>query len=129
DSFATAVELYQEILATPAWRGVGVVPDEDAAAGTGNAATAVMQASLKAEREIDEVLSKHPEAYANIEKRAVAAMAKAKDGGTPDDLLAVAEMYPNAAVAPKAMLAAADAFEAGHNARQATHVLRQIYRK
>jgi outer membrane protein assembly factor BamB len=148
DSFAIAVRLYQEILGRPELRTVGVVPDDtqqQAAAppppltpplgqpvGTAvssNDARAVVQAAVEAENQIADVMRFHPEAYAPIEEQAAAAMEKALANHDAGKLLAIAQTYPNASVAPKAMLQAAESYEQGGDARQAAHVLRQIYRK
>ena len=44
-------------------------------------------------------------------------------------LLAVAQIYPNAGIAPQAMLAAADAYETAKQPRSAIRVLRQMWFK
>jgi hypothetical protein len=146
DSFVTAVRLYQEILTRPDLRTVGVVPDDTqqqaaapapapqpqpwtAAAATSNDARTAVQAAVEAENQIAEVMRSHPEAYAPIEQQAVAAIETALANKDADQLLAIAQTYPNASVAPKAMLQAAESYEHDGNARQAAHVLRQIYRK
>ena len=49
--------------------------------------------------------------------------------GTPGPMLDVAQVYPNSAVAPRAMLAAADSYESAKEPRAAINVLRQMYFK
>jgi hypothetical protein len=152
DSFVTAVRLYQEILSRPELRTVGVVPDDTqqqgaaaaaappltpplgqpvgaAAASASNETRAVVQAAVEAENQIADVVRLHPEAYAPIEQQAVAAMETALANHDAGKLLQIAQTYPNASIAPKAMLQAAESYEQGGDARQAAHVLRQIYRK
>ncbi len=118
--FASEVRLYQEILSSPQYRGVNV-PAED---GSG-----MTLASLIAESSIRERLKSDPSAYQPFEQAATEAFAKAKQANDPAQMLAVAQTYPNARVAPQAMLAAADAYEATGQLRPATQVLNQLYRK
>jgi outer membrane protein assembly factor BamB/tetratricopeptide (TPR) repeat protein len=125
DSFEIAVRLYQEILSRPELRTVGVVPENEAQSES----RTVVQAALEAEAQIADVIKSHPEAYAPVERKATAAVQTAREESNAGKLLDVAQTYPNAAIAPKAMLMAADMYEQANNPRLAAHVLRQIYRK
>src|SRR5205085_10873 len=58
---------------------------------------------------------------------AAGAMDEAKASSDPSKLLNVAQVYPNAKVAPEALLSAANAYEAAGNNRQAAQLLRQLY--
>ena len=127
NSYAIAVKLYQEILGRPELRDVGVVPEATEALAA--EPRGVVQAAVEAEAQIAELIRKHPDAYAAVGQQAIAAMEAARAAGDADKLLAVAQTYPNAPVAPNAMLLAADQYEQSKNPRLATHVLRQIYRK
>lgn len=129
-SLETAVRLYQEILADADWRAWSVANDDESAAnsGTPNAGGGAIQAGRLAIREIADIKSKHADAYAATEKKAEEAMRQAQDAKDAGKLMAVAVDYPNADVAPKAMLAAAAMYEQAGNPAEATHVLRGIYR-
>jgi hypothetical protein len=67
--------------------------------------------------------------YGRYQEASVAALAEAKAANDPNKLLAVAQVYPNSPVAPEAMLAAADAYEAAGDAKGAINVLRPMYFK
>lgn len=123
----SAAALYQQILADPQLRPVPLL---DQANGGPTQAAAV------AEEAIRNLVAKAGAAvYAPFEQVAAkdfeAARAAAADTGAPDPqrLLAVAESYPNSKVAPQALLAAADAYEAAGSPRPAVHLLRQMYFK
>jgi outer membrane protein assembly factor BamB len=128
DSYATAVRLYQDILDHPDWR-LQAVHRDDNASEPSSGGNLDIQAGDLAEHEIHDILLRHPDAYAAEEQLAVAALEKAQQADGPAQLLAVADKYPNAAVASKAMLQASQAYEKAGRPRQATHLLRQIYRK
>jgi outer membrane protein assembly factor BamB len=120
-----AVRLYQEILGRADARVVTL---------SDNQGSAPALAEEVAEKAITALVRDAGAAvYAPFEQAARTALAAA--GGTADPaakaaaLQAVAEAYPNATVAPQAMTAAADAFEAGGMPRQAVRVLRQAWFK
>jgi outer membrane protein assembly factor BamB len=117
DSLAEAITLYQEILGK---QNLRTVPLVDEVAGT-------TQAAVVAERMIAEVKKLRPQAYESFEQLAAQALEAA--GSDPALLKSVAETYPNSASAPKAMIAAADAFEAESNYRLAAYTRRQAYNK
>ena len=119
-SLAAAVRLYQEILTSDRLRTVPLTAQDDAGAGT-------TQAAIVAERLIGEVKKLRPQAYEAVEKLAGEALEAA--GSDPALLRKVAESYPNAAAAPKAMMAAAAAFESRADYRMAVYTLRQAYGK
>jgi hypothetical protein len=118
--FMAEVRLYQEILDNPAYRAVQVPSDDQATPLT---------AAQVAERDISERLRDYPAAYQPYEQAATAALGKARQANDAQQMLAVAQTYPNAKVAPQAMLAAAEVFEAAGKHRPATQVLNQLYRK
>jgi outer membrane protein assembly factor BamB len=120
DSQSDAVRLYQEILSDAKLRGVPLADSEAGGGGT-------QQAAVVAERLINEVKKVKPSAYAPFETLAAQAMEAA--GADPALLKAVAEQYPNAAAAPKALVAAAEAFEGQSNHRLAAHTLWLVSRK
>ena len=118
---ATAVTLYQEILSDPRLRGESLTDD-----ATGSPT----QAAAYAERAINNLIRlAGGGVYAPYQQAASAALAEAQAGKDPAKLLAVAEVYPNSAVAPQAMLAAADAYEAAGDPKAAVNVLRPMYFK
>jgi hypothetical protein len=118
---ATAVKLYQEILADARLRPE---PLTDDATGTPTQAAAV------AEKLINHVVTMAGVGvYEPYQKAAAAALVEARKANEPVKLLEVAQVYPNATVAPAAMLAAADAYEAAGDAKGAVHVLRPMYFK
>jgi outer membrane protein assembly factor BamB len=117
----TELKLLQEILADPQYRAVAVVPE-------GEGATAPPSpAALVASRQIDELIKRDPGAYEPVEQAAAKAMEEARAANDPAKLLNVAQVYPNAKVAPEALLAAANSYEAAGNNRQAAQLLRQLY--
>ena len=117
---ATAVELYQEILADAQLRSVSL-PDAQSDVPT--------QAGVAAEKSIAALIKLDPSVYAPYETAAAAALQDAKTAtdDLPAKLLEVAQRYPNSSVAPEAMLAAADAYESAGNPRLAVQVARQLY--
>src|SRR5258706_5657703 len=76
---------------------------------------------------INEVKKSKPQAYEQFERLATEALEAA--GGDPALLKSVAETYPNSGSAPKAMIAAADAYEAQSNYRLAAYTRRLAYNK
>ena len=118
---ATAAKLYQEMLADAALRAE---PLTDDSTGTPTHAAAV------AEKAIASLIRQAgASVYEPYQKAAADALEQAQKTNDPSTLLAVAQVYPNASVAPKAMLAAADAYESAGDARGAVHVLRPMYFK
>ncbi len=118
--YSTEARLYQQILSSPAMRLVALADSE----GRGG-----RQAAAVAEEAIAGLLRVRPEAYAPFELAATKAVELASAGPNPDPrkLLAIAQEYPNARVAPRAMLEAAGLFERSADPRMATQVLRQVY--
>jgi outer membrane protein assembly factor BamB/tetratricopeptide (TPR) repeat protein len=117
-----AVNLYQQVLSDPAMRPIPMV---DSTSG------APAQAAAVAESAIDGLIKSSPGVYDAIQQAATAALKTAQESGadSASKLLEVAKTYPNSTVAAKAMLAAADAYEAAGQARQAVQVLRQMWFK
>ena len=112
------VRLYQEVLADADLRAVPYAADEQGAT----------QAEAVAENAIRQIIGTvGRDAYAPFDVQAADAMARA--GTDPDALRAVARSFPNAKVAPAAMIAAAEAYEAAGNARRATQMLNEAYRR
>jgi outer membrane protein assembly factor BamB/tetratricopeptide (TPR) repeat protein len=119
----SAVKLYQEILSEPELRPVPLL-DETSGGPT--------QASAVAEDAIAALVKRvGPAVYEPFEQAAAKQLADAQTvrPPKPEQLLAVAQVYPNAKVAAQALLAAADAFETAGNPRRAVGVLRDIYFK
>lgn len=114
------VRLYQEVLADESLRTVPYAADESGSS----------QAAVVAETAIAAIIKQFgPSVYAPYEAKANDALTAARAANDPDALLAVARSYPNARVAPEAMLAAAEAYEVAGNPRRATHVLNVVYRR
>ncbi|MEO6434855.1 MAG: PQQ-binding-like beta-propeller repeat protein, partial [Tepidisphaeraceae bacterium] len=118
--FPAEVRLLQEVLSSAAFRAVPVPGEE----GWGTVA-----AGSLAEEGIRDRVKDYPAAYREFETAAADALDKARQGKDAAQMLAVAQTYPNAFVAPRAMLAAADAYEAAGQHRPATQVLSQVYLK
>jgi outer membrane protein assembly factor BamB/tetratricopeptide (TPR) repeat protein len=117
---AGAIGMYQQILLDPALRAVQYAPD----------ASGAMPASALAQQAIARLIRQAGrEAYAPHDRAAAEQLAIARQSGDPQALLALAQAYPNAQVAPEAMLAAAEGFESAGDSRAATRVLTQVYRK
>lgn len=117
--FSAEVMLYQQILDDPALRRVSVNDDRS-----------VTSAGDLAERAISSLIRKNgPKVYAQVEQAAAQALATVRGNNDPVAFVAIAERYPNSSAAPQALLAAADAYEAIGDPRQATHVLRMLYFK
>jgi outer membrane protein assembly factor BamB len=116
---ADRVRLYQEVLANDEFRSVPYASSEDQ--GTA-------QAETVAENAIREIIgTTGRDVYAPFDAEAAEAMKRA--GADPDALRAVARSFPNAKVAPEAMVAAAEAYEAAGNPRRATQMLNEAYRR
>jgi outer membrane protein assembly factor BamB len=111
------MKLYQEILSAPELRNVPVA-DAD---GNTRAASDVARTA------IDELIRRDATAYAEYERNATEMLQKASIGMDAEQLQEIAAAYPNAAAAPKALLAAAEIYETANNPRVATQVLRQAY--
>jgi outer membrane protein assembly factor BamB len=121
EDFAAEAALYQEILSDPEMRAVPL-SDTDA--------SGAQQAAVVAERAIAGLIKNTgPDCYAPFEAAAADQLAAAMTASDPAKLLAVAQVYPNSSVAPRAMFAAADAYESAGNPRLATQVLRRVYFK
>ncbi|MFI5381089.1 MAG: PQQ-binding-like beta-propeller repeat protein [Tepidisphaerales bacterium] len=121
EGLARAVELYQEILLDNDFRTVTLSPDDT---------SAPRQAGGIAEDAIRELVKRGgPEVYAAFEKTASDLLASLTAAGKPDDLMEIAEKYPNAAAAPKALLQAATFYEQQDKPRMAVQVLRRLYWK
>lgn len=118
--FETEVRLYQEVLSDPKLRGVNVPGDDR---------SSVVMASVIAEGAIKERLKSTPAAYAQFERAAKDLLAQATASKDANQMLAVAQTYPNATVASEAMFAAADAYETAGQHRPAVQTLNQLYRK
>jgi outer membrane protein assembly factor BamB len=118
--FDSEVRLLEEILQNSTWRPVRV-PAEDGSGTT--------LAGAIAESDISDRIRDYPSAYKPFESAAAEMLKTANGAHDPQQMLEVAQMYPNATVAPQAMLAAADLFEQQSKPRQATQVLNQAYRK
>jgi outer membrane protein assembly factor BamB len=117
----TSVELYQQILSDARLRQEPLTDDT-----TGSAS----QAGAYAERAIGNVIRLAGAGiYQKYQQAASDALAAAQQAGDPAKLLAVAQVYPNSTVAPQAMLAAADAYEAAADPKSAVNVLRPMYFK
>ncbi|HWE92613.1 MAG TPA: PQQ-binding-like beta-propeller repeat protein [Tepidisphaeraceae bacterium] len=119
---AGAVKLYQEILSDSQMRAV---PQVDETSG------APIQADAVAEKRIADLIKDQPSLYEPYQQAAAAALQEAQSAkeDAAGKLLAVARTYPNSTLAGKAMVAAADAYEAAGNPRQAVRVLRDTWFK
>jgi outer membrane protein assembly factor BamB/outer membrane protein assembly factor BamD (BamD/ComL family) len=117
---ATELSLLQEINAEPSWRAVPVVQQDSPGPA---------QAGTVAEHMIAELIQRDAAIYTSVAAEAQKAFDDAQTSTEPAKLLAVAQTYPNAPVAPQALLKAADAYESAGNPRQAGQILRQLYFK
>jgi outer membrane protein assembly factor BamB len=112
------VKLYQEVLSDAELRAVPVADADGDAAG----------AASIARRGIDDAIRRAGRAvYEPYERAAVEMLRSAESAIDAEQLQAVAQAYPNSTAAPRALLAAADAYEAAKDPRRATQVLRQVY--
>jgi outer membrane protein assembly factor BamB len=115
----SAIALYEEVLADPAYRAVQLADPIT------NAPT---QASTLADKSI-EVIKGTPDgklAYDKFEQIALQKLHDAKLAADPDQLLDIAQVYPDSQVAGDAMLSAASLYESRGNPRMATQVLRRL---
>ncbi|HXE53014.1 MAG TPA: PQQ-binding-like beta-propeller repeat protein, partial [Tepidisphaeraceae bacterium] len=115
---AAAVELYQQVLSQPDMRAVSL-PDESQ--------KSPVSADEAARQRIADIIKRDPSVYEPFEKQAGDALKQAQESNDPAKLLSVAQSFPNSTVAPKAMLLAADAYEAAGDSRSARHVLLDVY--
>jgi hypothetical protein len=114
----TELRLQQEILADAAMRDVSVSRGD--AGGT-------RPASSVAEDAIDDLIRRNGRGFYESQDRAAAEMLAAAEGRNDAALfLAVARQFPNAQIAPRALLGAADAQEAAGEPRLAGQTLRQV---
>jgi outer membrane protein assembly factor BamB/tetratricopeptide (TPR) repeat protein len=119
--YSRAVALYQQILSTPPMRILSI---------TGDDGSAPVQAGKVAEVAINELIRRFgPSVYESLEKEAAVRFAALGNQGNPDQLLALADNYPNSQIAPQAMQAAAQSYEKTKQPRMATQVLRRLYWK
>ena len=117
--FAAELALYQQILDDPALRRV-TVNEEPSTASAGEIA----------ERAISDLIRKNgPRIYTLIEQSAAQSLAAARGNNDPAVFVEIARRFPNSSTAPKALLAAADAYETRGDPRQAAQILRQLYFK
>jgi outer membrane protein assembly factor BamB len=116
-----SVEMYQQILADARLRQEPITDDASGSATTAGAYAEKAIASL--------IRLAGPGVYQPFQDAAAAALTEAQKTNDPSKLLAVAQVYPNAAVAPQAMLAAADAYETAGDSKSAVNVLRPMYFK
>lgn len=117
NDYTAAVNLYQQILAEPRWRSVSL-SDE--------ASKAPASADVIARDRIAQLISRDANVYAKFEAEASEALEKAEQSD-PARLLSIAQTYPNSSVAGKAMLMAAQAYQASGQSRFARHVLLDMY--
>lgn len=115
---AGELQLLQEILSDPAYRAEPVAQADGSALPT--------TAAYYAQRAIGELIARNPRAYEPVEQRAQAELDRVIGSGDAEQLIAVAQVYPNSNVATRAMLAAAEAYETADNARQAAAVVRVL---
>jgi hypothetical protein len=115
----SAARLYQQILLDPGMRQSPLTDPET---------SLTSHAGAVAEKSIDHILSTPggAAAYEKFQLDAVAALNSAKVANDPNQLLAMAEQYPNAPQSHEALLAAARVFESQDNPRQAALVLRRV---
>jgi outer membrane protein assembly factor BamB/TolA-binding protein len=117
-SAAAAVKLYQQVLSDPKLREVQRPDDK----GRNTDAGSLAEAGIGRMMEIDGA------SYGPYELQASDALTKATDAKSDGDAFQnIAKTYPNSQSAPKALLAAADAYEAGGQSKNAIQVLRQMY--
>ncbi len=115
-----ATRLCQEILQNPQMRMVNVAND-------GGSTSPAWQA---AEKWIATLISRFgPAVYADFEKQASEMLAQLQAERKPDELMAIADRFPNAEAAPRALMAAAQSYEATRQPRLAIRVLRQMWSK
>src|SRR5439155_10045677 len=103
---AMELKLLQEVLADAQYRAVPVIGEEGGAPAP---------AAIAAARQIDDLIKRDPTVYQPVQQAAQQAMEEARASNDPAKLLAVAQVYPNATVAPQALLAAESALQAADN--------------
>lgn len=113
-----AVRLNQEILLDAEYRQVQAT-DEQAGLQT--------SAAVIARRSIDELMKKSGDPYKPFEQQANEQFETAKAVKNADVLANLATTFPNARVAPQALLAAAELKDAAGDPRGAVQMLRQLY--
>jgi outer membrane protein assembly factor BamB len=113
EDYAGEVELCQEILSDDAMRSAMVA--DDTTAGS------------MAESTIDIAVDLHRNAYEPIEEKASEALTAARATDDPEQLLAVATVYPNSRAASDARSDAVHRFEADNQPEKAINVLRRVY--
>jgi outer membrane protein assembly factor BamB len=114
-----AIELYQEILGDPAFRGMAM-PDPLTANPS--------QAGAIADKAIQKIIES-PDgrlAYEKFEQLAAQKLRDAVAAGDPDQLLEVAKIYPDSKITSDALMSAAELYESRANPRMATRILRQL---
>jgi outer membrane protein assembly factor BamB/tetratricopeptide (TPR) repeat protein len=117
-SAAAAVKLYQKVLDDAALRNVQRPDDKGRNSDAGTLA----------EAGIDRMIAVDAASYGPFALQAADALSKATDAKADGDTFAnIAKTYPNSDSAPKALLAAADAYETGGQSKNAIQVLRQMY--
>ncbi len=117
--YPAAVKYCHEIIADEEWRKVPVADE-----GTG----AQTPANSYAKRAIDQLIrTAGVDCYKPYEEQANQQFEAAKTARQADALSRVANIYPNAKVAPQALLAAADLKESTNDYRSAVQLLRQLY--
>jgi len=121
DEVAKAVWLYQEVISDPQMRIIMLAGDQSGS----------IQAGRAAEDAIAGMISRYgADCYKPFEQEAWQKLKDLGPEGSPDQLLALAENYPNAVQAASAsMMQAAQSYAKSGNARMATQVLRRIYWK
>lgn len=116
--FDLAVRYLQQILLDDAMRPVPVAGED------GN----TVSAADHARKEIQTLINRAGIAiYAPYEKAAADALQNAARAGDPQQLQNISQSYPNSVAASRALILAAEVFEASGNNRVATQVLRQAF--
>jgi outer membrane protein assembly factor BamB len=129
--FASAIALYEEILAVNSLRTTPAPPEatDQPASAPPAGQLADTQAGLVAENAIATIL-KDPAgaaAYQSVEHAAASQFAAASDAHDAAALLSIATHYPNSSVAQHAELAAAALFATQNQPRMAALALRDVY--
>jgi hypothetical protein len=115
---AASVKLYQQVLNDPKLREVQRPDDK----GRNTDAGSLAEAGIGRMMDVDGA------SYGPYETQAADALSKATDAKANGDTFQnIAKTYPNSQSAPKALLAAADAYEAGGQSKNAIQVLREMY--
>ena len=111
--YAAEVQLCQEILSDDAMREAML--NDEQSGGTAAANAISLAVAIK------------PEVYQPIEQKAGVAYTAAREANNPEQLLAVATVYPNSHAAGDARLDAVHRFEAGNQPDKAISVMRTLY--